>query len=154
MADPTPAPAVAESPAVTASEPQALDIPVHVDLAEIAQLSAAERAELAQLRADRDARETAERRALVSDLVALGAETPATVAEDHVSASPLPKLRARVAALRATRPVASAPLQPPASAAGEDALSDFERRDAAKIKDPDARARFVAARLARKQKAQ
>ena len=35
---------------------------------------------------------------------------------------------------------------------GEDALTDFERRDAAKIADPEARRRFVAARLARKAK--
>lgn len=36
---------------------------------------------------------------------------------------------------------------------GEEALEDFERRDAAEIKDPAARARFVASRLARKRKA-
>lgn len=126
-------------------------------------LSKSERAELIALRKDRDARETAERRSLVTELVALGAERPVTAWKDgapvpRLAAEPLADLRVRVAALRADRvatPATSPAVKPPTAAgAGEDALEDFERRDAAKIKDPEARARFVASRLARKQKAQ
>lgn len=154
MADPqTPAPA---SPSLDASAPvPEANAVVAVEMPSA--LTAAERAELAQLRADRDARDATELRSLVTELVALGAETPATafangVPVPRLASEGLPALRERVAALRA-RPVASAPVRPPVAAGdGEEALEDFERRDAAKIKDPDARARFVASRLARKQK--
>jgi hypothetical protein len=102
--------------------------------------------------------EAAERRSLVADLISLGAETPATAwangaPTSRLAAEPLPELRARVAALR-SRPVASASVSaPPAGqTSGEEQLTDFERADAAKIQDPVARARFVAGRLARKNK--
>lgn len=124
-------------------------------------LSAAERAELDALRSERDARQAAERRSLVTELIALGAETPATAWSNNapvarLAAESLDDMRSRVAALRSVpRPSAVAHSAPPAGGSlGEDALEDFERKDAAKIKDPEARARFVASRLARKQKAQ
>jgi ClpP class serine protease len=158
MAEPSPAPEASSAPEAAAPA-AALDIPVTVDLSG---LDTAERAELASLRAERDARTAADRRALVTDLVALGAETPATAWKDgapvaRLASEPLDDLRGRVAALRAAKgPAAAAVVTPPASGAGtgEEALTDFERADAAKIKDTDARARFVAGRLARKQKAQ
>jgi ClpP class serine protease len=156
MAEPSPAPEASSAPEAAAPAP--LDIPVTVDLSSIAD---AERAELATLRAERDARTAADRRSLVTDLVALGAETPATAWKDgapvaRLASEPLDDLRGRVAALRAVKgPAAAAAVTPPASGAGlgEDDLQDFERADAAKIKDPAARARFVAGRLAKKQKA-
>jgi len=119
-----------------------------------AALSPTERAELAAFRAARDAQVAVERRALVTALVEVGAETPATAWAKgapvaRLASEPIEALRARVAALRAVRPVG---LTPPATQT-DDALEDFERRDAAKIKDPEARARFVASRIARKQKA-
>lgn len=148
---PTPTPVAVPAPVVEA----ALDIPIVIDV----DAFAAERAELAALRADKAKREGAELRGLVTDLVALNAETPATAWIDgapapRLASEGLDSLRARVDALRNARPAATAAVQPPAVADGLDALEDFERRDAAKIKDPDARARFVASRLARKQKAQ
>jgi phage I-like protein len=126
-------------------------------------LNAAERAELEKLRAEQNARETAERRSLVTELISLGAETPATAWSNNaptarLAAEPLPELRSRVAALRSVpRPTSAGHTAPPAGSGapqGEEALEDYERADAAKIKDPEARARFVAKRLARKQKAQ
>lgn len=150
----------AEAPPVEAKKD---DVLVEPEKAEAAPadtgLSAAERAELEKLRADQTTRESAERRSLVTELVSLGAETPATAwSKDapvaRLTAEPLDDLRSRVAALRSVpRPSAVGHTAPPAgSGQGEDALEDFERKDAAKIKDPVARARFVASRLARKQK--
>ncbi len=73
----------------------------------------------------------------------------------RLASEPLDDLRARVAALRALAPSASqSTATPPANGTSEHMLTDFERRDADKIKDPDARARFVASRIERKQKAQ
>jgi hypothetical protein len=66
----------------------------------------------------------------------------------------LPGLRSRVAALRTVKGATAAVTPPAASANPEDGLTDFERRDADKIKNPEARSRFVASRLARKNKAQ
>jgi ClpP class serine protease len=156
MATPSPAPEASSAPEAAAPAP--LDIPVTVDLSG---LDPEERAELAKFRAERDARASADRRGLVTELVALGAETPATAWRDgapvaRLAAEDLDDLRARVSALRSAKgPAAAAAVSPPASGAGtgEEALTDFERADAAKIKDPTARARFVAGRLARKQKA-
>jgi hypothetical protein len=91
---------------------------------------------------ERTEREAAERRSLVADLVTLGAETPATVAEEHVSASTLDKLRARVAALRARPAAPNAPVAPPA-VAELDGLSAIEARAASQIKDPAHRERFI-----------
>ena len=116
-------------------------------------VTAAEYAEFQELRADRVAREAAERRSLITALVELGAETPATIERSSLAAEPLKDLRKRVAALRSVPRASAGHAPPPAgSGLGEDALEDFERADAAKIKDPAARARFVASRLARKQK--
>jgi ClpP class serine protease len=138
---PTPAPAAV--PAVEA----ALDIPVVVDL----DAFAAERAELAALRADKAKREGVELRGLVTDLVALNAETPATAWIDgapapRLAAEGLASLRARVDALRAVRsanPVASAPVAPPAVVASDD-LTPIEAHQASQIKDAAHRDRFVA----------
>jgi Mu-like prophage I protein len=161
-AEPAPAPASAEPakaeapPAEAASaEPAKAEAPPADPV-----LSAAERAELERFRAEQAARETAERRSLVTELVTLGAETPATAwSKDapvaRLAAEPLVDLRSRVAALRSVPRASAGHAAPPAGASlGEDALEDFERKDAAKIKDPEARARFVEKRLARKQKAQ
>lgn len=119
-------------------------------------VDAEEYAELQAFRATKVAAAAADRRALITELVALGAETPATAwvndaAAPRLASEPLDSLCARVEALRAAKPVAAA-IRPPA-ADGAEALTDFERRDADKIKDPEARARFVAGRIARKQKA-
>jgi ClpP class serine protease len=134
--------------------PVAVDIPVTVDTSA---LSDADRAELAAFRADKLKAEASERRSLITQLVALGAETPATAFADgapvaRLAAEPLAELRTRVAALSAGK--SDATPKPPVTGAGtgEEQLTDFERRDAAKIEDPAARARFVAGRLARKQK--
>jgi ClpP class serine protease len=147
-----------QAPAVTALD-VADAIPVDVDLSALTALAAADQAELATLRAERDARVAAERRTLVTALVEIGAETPATAWSDgaptaRLAAEPLDDLRTRVAALRAAKPASSHTPPPAGTGQGEEQLTDFERRDAAKIKDPDARARFVASRIARKQKAQ
>jgi hypothetical protein len=101
----------------------------------------------------------AELRSLVTDLVALGAETPATAWSNNapvarLASEGLPGLRSRVAALRTVKGATAAVTPPAASANPEDGLTDFERRDADKIKNPEARSRFVASRLARKNKAQ
>ena len=146
-----PAPAAEAAPMPEAIAPP----PAPVD----AGLNAAERAELEKLRAEQNARETAERRSLVTELVALNAETPATAWSNgapvaRLAAEPLPELRSRVAALRSVPRASVGHAAPHAGAGpvGEEALTDFERADAAKIKDPEARARFVAKRLARKNK--
>lgn len=125
----------------------------------------AEVAELQRLRADQIARETAERRALIVELVRVGAETPASAWDqeanaptEHLAASSmdLPALREHVDAVRAARPRASLPatVTPPPIGApqGIDALEEYERRDAEKIKDPAQRERFINLRLSRKQK--
>jgi hypothetical protein len=143
-------------PVADAAPEAALVIPVEIDTSAIA-LAAAERAELAALRAENAGRQASERRALVVELVELGAETPATAWLDgapvaRLAAEDLGSLRERVAALRLRKPAAGHTPPPAGAGMGEEALEDFERRDAAKIKDPDARARFVASRLARKQK--
>jgi hypothetical protein len=103
--------------------------------------------------ADRDSRATVERRTLVNDLVALGAEIPATAWTNNapaprLAAEPLAELRARVAALRAARPEAAGHAAPPAGDALGD-LSDADRANAEKIKDPTLRARFIETRRAR-----
>lgn len=155
-------PAKAEAPPVEAKKDDVLVEPAKAEAAPVdTGLSAAERAELEKLRAEQTAREGAERRSLVTELVALGAETPATAWNKdapvaRLAAEPLADLRSRVAVLRSVpRPTSAGHTAPPAGGSlGEDALEDFERKDAAKIKDPEARARFVASRLARKQKAQ
>lgn len=132
----------------------ALPAEITAQLAELADC----KARLALLDAERATRETAERRALITELVALGAEIPATAwvndaPAPRLASEPLADLKVRVAALRAAKP-ASAEIRPPSSGSGlgEEALEEFERRDAAKIENPEARKRFVEKRLARKQK--
>lgn len=152
------APAEDEAPAKEepAAEPEKKS--QAAELSPEAQALARDAAELAQLRSERDARDTAERKTLALALVELGAETPATVAEEHVTASPLPKLRARVDALRAQPKRAASALPavvtPPASGAGTgvDALNDVERWHYDQIKDDDAKSRYLALRLAGKAK--
>lgn len=146
MSDTAPVPI----PAVEA----ALEIPIAVDV----DAFAAERAELAALRADKVKREGAELRGLVTDLVALNAETPATAWIDgapapRLAAEGLDSLRARVDALRAARPAASsAPVTPPLVAVAAD-LSDIEAHQAAQLKDPAHRERFIARCRAQKERA-
>lgn len=161
MADQTAKPADPE-PAAQAEPPPAAEAAAAPAAASAdTGLSAEERAELEAFRAEKAEREAAERRSLVTELVALNAETPATAWANgapvaRLVAEPLPELRARVAALRSVPRAAPGhtPPVPGAGATGEEALTDFERADAAKIKDPEARSRFIAKRLARKQKAQ
>jgi hypothetical protein len=108
-----------------------------------------------QLVAERDAAQAAERSALVTGLVEIGAETPATAFSagklaTRLASEPLAELRSRVAALRAARPAGAPahvapPVQPDA-----DGLSEVERQTAAGIKNPEARARFIALRTARR----
>lgn len=110
---------------------------------------------------ERSEREATELRALVTELVSLKAETPATAWANgapvaRLLSEGLPSLRTRVAALRKlSSATATDPLQPPASLAGlgVESLQDFERADADNIKDPVKRERFIATRIAKKQKA-
>lgn len=158
MAENAPAPAQAEpaqpapidapagdppvEPEAPAGDPPAGDPPANA-------LSAAERAELLEFRAERDARATAERRALVGELVAVGAERPATAYASgqivaRLASEPLAELRTRVAALKAQPHVASAPqLPPPVGASADDGLSAAERERAETITDAKQRASFV-----------
>ncbi len=123
------------------AEPPAGDPPVAI--------SAADLAELAELRAERAAKQTTEREALVGALVALRAETPGTAYANGVlvarlSAEPLAELRTRVAALKAQAPAAPAAAHtPPPVGAPGDGLNDSQRAAAAKMKDPAVRERFV-----------
>ncbi len=135
-------------PEVVVSAPVTVEaLPVAVDASAVT-LAAAERAELASLRADRDARETAERRSLITELVALGSERPATAwvnnaPAPHLAAMDLPALRARVELFRASSPK-TPDIRPPAQALAEFAeLSDTERETAEKITDAAHRARFI-----------
>jgi hypothetical protein len=116
--------------------------------------------------------EGAERRGLIADLVKLGVEVPATAWVDpektgaelapveRLAKEDLPGLRRRVSLIKSTRAKqgASAPgarVTPPAGAegaGGEAELTDVEREHAAQIKDPEARKRYVARRLARRSK--
>lgn len=111
-------------------------------------LSAAEFAEFVQLRAEAAQRAEAERRTLVGELVAIGAERPVTayvngVLVARLASEPLADLRARVAALKAHAPAATAPIPPPPVGAGSDGLNDSQRAAAAKMTDPKVRERFV-----------
>lgn len=112
-------------------------------------LTDADAAELAALRADRDARLTAERRALITDLVALGAERPATAwvngaPAPRLATEPIESLRERVAAFRSDHAPGAVALTPPTTPAAEFAgLSEGEARRAETIKDPAERSRFI-----------
>jgi phage I-like protein len=154
-------PADPPAPAAQAELPPAAEAPPAPAAASAdAGLSAEERAELEAFRTARNAQETAERRSLVTELIALNAETPATAWANgapvaRLASEPIAELRSRVAAIRSVPRASAGHTPPPAGGAqSEEELTDFERKDAAKIKDPEARARFVASRLARKQKAQ
>lgn len=103
--------------------------------------------------AERSARETAELRALVTELVSLKAETPATAWANNAPvarllAEGLPALRTRVAALRSASPAAAGVTPPPAPEADE--LTPVERSQADKIPAGPKRDAFVALRKHRK----
>jgi hypothetical protein len=106
----------------------------------------------------RDNAVAAERRSLIASLVELGAETPATAWRsnapvERLASEPLESLRSRVASLRGARPTAPA-VNPPATGEGAYSdLTDLERAEAEKIKDPEARSRFVAIRRERHNRA-
>jgi hypothetical protein len=109
-----------------------------------------------QIKANAAKLELSERRALVGDLVKLGAEVPATAwagkPEDLTPAKrladePIESLRERVALLRKAGP-ARAKDSPPETSTAE--LSKEEQATADSIKDLAARARYVALRLSRK----
>lgn len=130
------------------------------------------------LKADADKRsadakllEGAERRTLVGELVKLGIETPGTAWEDpdaepakitpveRLAKEDLAALRKRVSIMRSVRGKAGGKgtpaerVTPPAGDTVDDsALTDVEREHAAGIKDPEARKRYVARRLARRSK--
>lgn len=100
------------------------------------------------------AAEAAERRSLITSLVELGAETPATAWSNNapvarLASESLADLRSRVAALRSRpAPSGAAPVAPPS--VGEfDGLSDVAREAAMKITDPKHRAAFIAQRRSR-----
>lgn len=100
---------------------------------------------------DRATADATERRALITSLVQLEAETPATAwANDapvpRLASEALPELRTRVAAIRAARtPVVTK--TPPASGAGADddlkGFSDSDTAWAKSLTDEKQRARFV-----------
>lgn len=153
--------ATEQTPAPVAEIPVMVELTTEAHAALLAQVEAAkaDAAELNAFRAAKAAADASERRSLVTELVALQAETPATAWVDNapaprLAAEPLADLRTRVAALRTVKSAAAPAPQPPISGAGlsEADLEDYERADAAKIADPAARARYVAKRLARKQK--
>jgi hypothetical protein len=104
---------------------------------------------LADIRAVR----ATELRSLVTELVQLEAETPATAWANN---APVPRLanegleslRARVAALRTVKGV-STPAAPPAPS-DTDGLNEVEQAAANAFKDPQARSRFIARRKARR----
>lgn len=165
MADAHPSsesPAVADAPVgVEASAPVAAPAPPVAELAIpiTLDLSDEDRAELAALRAERTARTNADRRGLITELVALGAETPATAWQNgapvaRLAAEPLADLQSRVGALRAARaanPTASAAVTPPASTV-YDGLTPVERAAAEKLTGAH-RERFIATRKARHESA-
>lgn len=149
-AEPAEAPPPESAPAESAepAEPAEASAPAVAD----AGLSAAERAELEALRSERNSRETAERRSLVTTLVELGAEVPATAWSNgaptaRLAAEPLDELRSRVAALRSTPRAATGHTPPPAGES--EGLSDVDRANAEKITDPKLRAQFISLRRER-----
>ena len=134
-----------EAPAPT-GEPPAGDPPAN---AAAVAITAEQHREYLALVAERDARATAERKALVGELVALRAETPGTAYANGVlvarlASEPIAELRGRVAALKAQTPAASpaAHTPPPVGAAPVDGLSDAERARAEKMQ-PAQRERFI-----------
>ena len=119
------------------------------------QLSDADAAELAMLRAERLERDAAERRTLIGSLVQLGAEAPATawdgspekrVPVKRLAEEPLKSLRARVAVLRQMNPQRVAPR--PDTDALE--LTDGERAHMAKLRTQEEKDRYLALRASRK----
>lgn len=97
------------------------------------------------------AAELAARRIAITELVSLGAETPATAwANDapvaRLASEPLAALQARVVVLRAARPEGSRHVPPATAPGGAEGLTEIETRTADKIKDPAHRSAFVAAR--------
>jgi hypothetical protein len=104
--------------------------------------------------AERTARETAELRALVTELVSLKAETPATAWANgapvpRLLSEGLPALRLRVAALRTARPTDVVPPATPVV----DELTPAERAQADKIPAGPQRDKFIALRMHRKSSA-
>jgi hypothetical protein len=113
-------------------------------------LTAEQHREYLALVAERDARATAERKALVGELVALRAETPGTAygangaLVTRLASEPIADLRTRVAALKAQTPAATpaAHTPPPVGATPDDGLTEAERARAEKM-EPAQRVRFV-----------
>ncbi len=141
-----------EAPPVVASEappPPAEEEP-KPDEMQLSRL-AADAAELAAFRAERDARDTTERRSLIIELVSLGAETPVTAWSNNapvarLASEPLADLRSRVTVLRSSRTKRAV-----APGVGElDGLTEAEQNQASKITDPTLRSRFIAVRKSRK----
>lgn len=117
------------------------------------------RATVATLTAEREAKDQIERVALVGELVKLGYETPATAWEGEpeklqpakrLQAEPVADLKARVEILRKAPRATNH--EAPKGEAAEVELSKEELAATDKIKDPEARARFVQLRLSRKVK--
>lgn len=94
----------------------------------------------------------ADRRGLIVELIALGAETPATAwannaPVDRLASEGLESLRTRIAALRSARPAGSAPPIPPPLAS--EGLNDVETRALENV--PEAlRPKFIALRAKRR----
>lgn len=162
QAEPAPAPAgdppAGDPPAETEAEPEA-PVPAEppagdppAQAAATVTISAAEHAELQALRAERDARATAERAGLVGELVALGAERPATAYADgklvaRLASEPLAELRERVNVLKAHRaPTAATPLAPPPVGPEASDLTPSQAKEAERLRKINAAQadRFVA----------
>ncbi len=97
------------------------------------------------------AAEAASRRTAVTELIALGAETPATAWSGdapvaRLASEPLAALQARVVVLRAARPEGSRHVPPASAPGGVEGLTEIETRTADHIKDPAHRSAFIAAR--------
>lgn len=93
----------------------------------------------------------ASRRVAITELIALGAETPATAWSNdapvaRLASEPLAALQARVAVLRAARPEGARHVTPPIAPGGTEGLTEIETRTADQIKDPAHRSAFIAAR--------
>jgi hypothetical protein len=101
---------------------------------------------------ERSERETAEVRALVTELVSLRAETAATAFANgapvaRLLSEGLAGLRTRVAALRVAAPKAAEITPPPSNEFAD--LTPVELAQAEKITNPEARTRFIAVRRAK-----
>jgi len=148
---PDAAAALAEVPA----EPPVED-PLAAQLAAQSRELTALRAAVGAITAERVSADNVTRRGLVAQLVELGIETPATAWQGDASerkpcarlgAESVVDMTSRIATLRQALGAVRLNARPAAPTAGS--LSAHEQAAANKIKDPEARERFLARRIAR-----